>query len=220
MKADEFVVEAGHMPGWQRLAGYPRTLVTDIEVALTAETRGLLVTRVVGTDEIAQGAIGGVALAKEILGYPAEKRGLVSLVISGYDEDPRDLCQIPEVSAFCRGFLAFRTKELVDAMFDDAGAIRATGGFPFAGLLSVVTFAFPAETIRCCDPTRNHKQIDCLAAGAIVRDLIARQEAARAQDPHGATVTLIRDIAYHPKARYGIGGPTNRMASPNSGKVN
>lgn len=185
MTADEFVVEAAHMPGWQRLAGYPRTLVTPLEVALTTETRGLLITRVVGIEEIAQGEPGGVMLAKEILGYPADRQGLVSLLIAGYNDDPRDLSQIPEVTSFCRGLLLYCTKELVEAMFDDTFVIKAVEEFPLIGLLSVVTFAFPAETVRVGVPVLNFKQTDSHAARAIVRDLIKQQEAARAQDPNG-----------------------------------
>jgi hypothetical protein len=52
-----------------------------------------------------QGAIAGAVCASTLIGMPSNVHGKVILAFDGWNDDPRELFQVPEVVGFCRGML-------------------------------------------------------------------------------------------------------------------
>ena len=149
-------VSAGMVEGMEHYA--PETeaeLRALYERAADLDERALLFFNV-ARDNSERGALGGAAAAVILLGLPENVHGRIVLVFDGWNEDPREVFQIPEIVDFCRGLLMGFSKEghehaqrILSCLFPEhVHGIREDGSldvqmFSLGGVLFLLACCYP-----------------------------------------------------------------------------
>ena len=90
-----------------------------------------------------RGFEGGSNFAHYLKGLPPNLWGQVQLTFGGYDKDPRELWDIPEVQKFCQALLnELHALDAWGVLIDEMPFI-ARGEKPPVGLLRIISFAYP-----------------------------------------------------------------------------
>ena len=117
-----------------------------------------------------RGVSGGQSIADQLASYPASLRGKVALSFGGYDDDPRELYQIPEVRRFCEGFLTHRPEKVWPYLVDEL-VMKAMGLPVPTGVLQTISMAFPEHTSSPTDRVGIARRVDLARCIRIARRL-------------------------------------------------
>lgn len=113
--------------------------------ALTEVKEGTLMNLVIDREYL---KLGGREIGRQIADYPDTLNGRVFLVFVGWDDDPRELWQVPEVVTFCRDLLSYCPDRVFPKLLDESKQPDPREVKGLGGLRQLIGIAFPELMVR------------------------------------------------------------------------